>query len=123
MNLSKIGLWVGGICSVLGLLAFLGVHVGGSPSLGSISPAGEVQTNSMWFTNGIFGGGNQQFAVDGSGNLTTTGSVTLTGAATTTLIVNSTTKGGCIQMPNSAGTAEHAYIVGTSWVISSGTCQ
>jgi hypothetical protein len=117
MNLSKIGLWVGGICAVLGLLAFLGVHIGGNPSLGSISPAGQVQTNTTWFTNGIYAGGSQQFSVDSSGN------ITQTGTATTTLTLTSSTKGSCLAMTNSAGSAEHAYIVGTSWVIASGACQ
>ena len=42
---------------ILGTTRVLGMHLGGASGVfGSISPAGEVKTNTTWFTNGIFGG-------------------------------------------------------------------
>ena len=84
-------MWVVGF---LGLLAFLGVHLGGASGVfGSISPAGEVKTNTTWFTNGIFGGSTQQFSVDASGNVIAGKNLTLTTLNTAT----SSAVMGCVQ--------------------------
>ena len=91
MDYQKIALWVVGF---LGLLAFLGVHLGGASGVfGSISPAGEVKTNTTWFTNGIFGGSTQQFSVDASGNVIAGKNLTLTTSNTAT----SRAVVGCVQ--------------------------
>ena len=91
MDYQKIALWVVGF---LGLLAFLGVHLGGASGVfGSISPSGQVETNTTWFTNGIFGGSNQQFSVDASGNVIAGKNLTLTTSNTAT----SSSVVGCVQ--------------------------
>lgn len=55
----------------------------------------------------------------------TNGDFVMDGTATTTLMISSsgTTKGGCINIENSAGTMTKAYIAGTAWVIAAGTCK
>lgn len=54
MNLKSIGLAVGGLFAVLGLLAFLGVHLGGAkPQVaGSSGNASETYYNSQWLVGG-----------------------------------------------------------------------
>ncbi len=91
MNYKTIGLAVG---LLLGVLAFFGIHLGGSHSLfGAIQPSGQVETNTTWYTNGLFGGSAQQFLVDASGNVTTGKTLTVTTSNTAT----STVTVGCIQ--------------------------
>lgn len=54
MNLKSIGLAVGGLFAVLGVLAFLGIHLGGSaPKVGSTGNAAETYYNSQWLVGGI----------------------------------------------------------------------
>lgn len=55
----------------------------------------------------------------------TNGDVVVDGTATTTLMLSSsgTTKGGCINIENSAGTMTKAYVNGTTWVLAAGTCK
>lgn len=54
----------------MGVLAFLGVHLGSNASFGAITPVAQTAYNTIWYVNGLFGGSAQQFAVDGNGAVT-----------------------------------------------------
>jgi hypothetical protein len=73
-----------GILIAGGLLLF-----GGSkPSYGVVNGV-ELHPLAGWFNNGLYAGSSQQFSVDASGNLTTTGTLT-TATSVTTGNINST---------------------------------
>lgn len=70
---------------------------------------------------------NSSGTVLGLGTTTpnTNGDLVIDGTATSTLMISSSssTKGGCINIENSAGTMTKAYVNGTTWVLAAGTCK
>lgn len=91
----KVGKWILGVGSVLGILAFVGLHFSGqSIGFGATSfTSGQVQYTPFIFVNGFAGGTSQQFIVDASGNVTTTGTLTAAGItnSSNTVTVNGIT--------------------------------
>jgi hypothetical protein len=98
MDYKTIGGWaVAVVAGLLGVLAFLGVHLGSNASFGSITPVAQTAYNTIWYVNGLFGGSAQQFAVDASGNVTA-GNLTMgkTLTLTTSNTATSTATIGCV---------------------------
>lgn len=61
----------------------------------------------------------------GTSTPSTLGSVVIAGTGTSTLSLTSSTalKPGCLQLGAADGSLVRAYVVGTSWVITAGTCK
>ena len=75
------------LASLLGVLAFFGVQIKSqAQSFGSFV-SGQVQQEAFLFVNGFSAGSSQQYSVDASGNVTTSGTATLgsSGSAVTSL--------------------------------------
>ncbi len=101
-TLQKIGVGITVILAVLGGIAFFrgSTVVQQAPSLGATAfQQGQVQSDAFIFTNGFSAGSTQQYIVDASGNVTTSGLVTSTGGVTigsTGTKINGLNYGQCV---------------------------
>ena len=127
-TLNKILIGVVVVCSLLGVIAFFR---GSGKSFGSFQQ-GQVQNDAWIFTGGLAGGSTQQFSIDGSGNVISSGNTTLTGlfsditSATTSPKFNSTsaTQGTCFNVnATSSATAENMTFTGSAVVVGYGVCK
>ena len=81
-TIQKVGVVVAGLLALLGGLSFFGFHLGGgSASFGAAPTSGQVQVTPMLFVNGFSAGSSQQLYADGSGNLFTSGLMSLSGGS------------------------------------------
>jgi hypothetical protein len=91
-NIKLIGALVGLALLVFGA-AYAGASTGSGKGLFGLAPVNNLMEGVRWLRDGFYGGLNQQFAVDSSGNATTTGSMAV---GTTTTNGPVTSSAGCI---------------------------
>ena len=101
--------------------------------------SGVYSLSNKNFAQGIKVGTNDQFQVSSTGAVTssgaslsvgssspsTMGEVVVDGSGTTSVAITSSTasKGGCIQIENTDGTASRVYVRGTTVVAEAGKCK
>lgn len=97
---------------------------------------GQVQTDAFLFVNGFAAGTSQQFLVDSTGALTTSGVLTSTGklvassiintfgsTASSTVQVGGASKAGCLILGDSADGASVVYITATGSTLTASTTK
>lgn len=113
-NLKLIGVGIAGV--VVGLLL--------SASFGGQLLGGVYNQVANHFAQGLYAGTSNQFSVDSSGNITTTGDATISGGSLTVTTSNSATSTvilGCVQTyATSTATAWKLLVVATTTQIAPG---
>ena len=132
---------IGGVVAILAIVIVLWTvlsHQG--VKAGSVTfQQGQIQTDAFIFLNGFSAGSTQQFNVDSSGNVTTSGTLatgavsgttgTFTGigkfgsAASSTVQIGAASKAGCIILGDSADGASVVYITATGSTITASTTK
>ncbi len=111
-----IGLIVVGIIAIIALITPVTKQTAVStPSFGGITNYDQLYLSSETLP---------ELAI-GTSTPVTNGEIVVDNSGTTTLVMMSNTagRGTCLQMETNTGSQVRAYIVGTAWVISAGTCK
>lgn len=113
---------VGGNQSVPQNLGAIGTRFPNGISVGTDSPAAAGDFKVDGSTLNVIAANNNIGVGTTSPN--TSGDVVVDSTGTSTLMLASSgAGGGCINIETNLGTTVRAYVVGTSWVISAGTCK